>query len=159
VSDPGQSWLHYRVAGVCLKDGHVLLHRSEEDDFWTLPGGHAQPFESSDAVLRREMREELGLDIRVGRLLWVAETFFRYHGERQQELGFYYLMELPPDSPFYQSEGPFPGDEEGLALELRWFPRQAELLARLPLFPLFLQDALMALPDTPQHVIACEPSF
>lgn len=137
----------------------MLLHRAEEDDFWSLPGGHARPFESSDRVLRREMREELGTSVRVGRLLWVAEIFFRYRGERQHELGFYYLMDLPHGSPFYQGEGPFSGSEAGLALELRWFPRSSDLLARLPVLPIFLQTALTAFPDTTQHLVSYEPSF
>jgi 8-oxo-dGTP pyrophosphatase MutT (NUDIX family) len=157
--DLGQPHFGHRVAGVCLKDGRVLLHRSEMDDFWSLPGGHIQLFESSGEALRREMREELGIEIRVGRLLWVVESFFRYQGERQHELGLYCLMHLPPDSPFHQHEGPFSGDEEGLHLELRWFPCDADLLARLPVLPIFLQQALTSIPDAPQHIIAREPSF
>jgi ADP-ribose pyrophosphatase YjhB (NUDIX family) len=36
-----------------------LLHRSEIDDFWSLPGGRTRLFESARDALRREMRAEL----------------------------------------------------------------------------------------------------
>jgi 8-oxo-dGTP pyrophosphatase MutT (NUDIX family) len=159
MPDLDRPHFHYRVAGVCVNSGRVLLHRSELDDFWSLPGGHAHLFEPSNMALSREMREELGVDVRVGRLLWVAETFFRYRGQRQHEIGLYYLMHLPPDSSLYRQEGPFFGDEEGLRLELRWFPCRVDLLSRLPVLPTFLQQALTSLPDTPQHIVAHEPSF
>ena len=60
-----QSHLHYRVAGVATHGGRVLLHRSENDDFWSLPGGRPQYSESAAAALRREMREELGAEVTV----------------------------------------------------------------------------------------------
>lgn len=28
----------YRVAGLCAHDGHVLLTKTEQDDYWILPG-------------------------------------------------------------------------------------------------------------------------
>jgi hypothetical protein len=31
--------LNYRVVGVCIRDGHVLLHWEEKDEFWVMPGG------------------------------------------------------------------------------------------------------------------------
>ncbi len=48
----------------------VLLVREEHDDgsaFWTLPGGGLRPSESPVAGLRRELREELGCAVVVGR--------------------------------------------------------------------------------------------
>lgn len=34
-----------RVVGVALHERHVLIHRSETDDFGTLPGGRAELME------------------------------------------------------------------------------------------------------------------
>ena len=50
--------------------GAVLLVREEHDDgsaFWTLPGGGLRPSEPPAAGLRRELREELGCAVVVGR--------------------------------------------------------------------------------------------
>ena len=38
--------------------------------------------ESAGAALRREMREELGVHVTVGRLLWLVENFFTFEGAR-----------------------------------------------------------------------------
>ena len=40
---------------------------------WTLPGGGIELLEPSDKALKREMQEELQVDIRIERLLWVIE--------------------------------------------------------------------------------------
>ncbi len=85
MNDLQQLRFHYRVAGVATHDGRVLLHRSENDDFWSLPGGRTQHSESAAAALRREMREELGAEVTVVRLLWVVENFFRERGEAQRK--------------------------------------------------------------------------
>ncbi|HEX8919017.1 MAG TPA: NUDIX domain-containing protein, partial [Chloroflexota bacterium] len=50
---------NYRVAGLCIQDGWVLLHRMNEDPFWTVPGGRCEMLEPSAEALKREMREEL----------------------------------------------------------------------------------------------------
>lgn len=49
--------------------GRVLLVEPTYKDFWDLPGGMAEANEPPRAAVERELREELGLDIRVGRLL------------------------------------------------------------------------------------------
>jgi ADP-ribose pyrophosphatase YjhB (NUDIX family) len=153
------SHIHYRVAGVAIHEGRVLLHRAEIDDFWSLPGGRTRLFEAAQAALRREMREELGAQVKVGRLLWMVENFFRDRGERHHELGLYFLMSLDPSSPLYGHEGPFAGDEEGLALEFRWYPQDDSVLAQLPIYPAFLQQGLANLPDAPRHVVNYDPDF
>jgi ADP-ribose pyrophosphatase YjhB (NUDIX family) len=136
--DLQESRFHYRVAGVATHKGRVLLHRSEIDDFWSLPGGRARLLEPAAGVLRREMRKELGAEVQVVRLLWVVENFFWERGKPHHELGLYFLMSLEPGSRLYSHDGPFPGDEEGLALEFQWYPQEEKVLAQLPVYPAFL---------------------
>src|SRR5271157_2933622 len=90
-----------RVAGVALHQGRVLLHRSERDDFWTLPGGRGELLEPSPDTLRREMLEEMDLAVTVDRLAWVVEHFFDHRELAWHELGLYFLMSFPPDSPVW----------------------------------------------------------
>lgn len=57
------------VAGVLTRtDGCVLLAQRRADShlggMWEFPGGKCEPGELALAALRRELREELGIDIR-----------------------------------------------------------------------------------------------
>lgn len=142
---------NYRVAAVALHQKHVLLHRLEGDDFWALPGGRCEALERSSAALARELREELGETVRIDRLLWVVENFFTHAVRSHHELGFYYLVAFPPDSPHLDARQPFRGEEHGVPLLFQWFPLAA--VPQLPIYPMFLRTALQAIPDTIQHVV------
>lgn len=58
------------VAGAIMRDGRLLAaRRTRPDDLagrWELPGGKAEPAETEADALRRELREELGVDVEVG---------------------------------------------------------------------------------------------
>lgn len=63
----------YASGAVILRDerDRVLIEKPSYRDHWLLPGGHVDPDEDVRMTARREVREELGLDIEVGRLLTV----------------------------------------------------------------------------------------
>jgi ADP-ribose pyrophosphatase YjhB (NUDIX family) len=144
-----------RVAAVIADGARVLLHRSEVDAFWSLPGGGVHVGERAACALRREMREELGAEIEVLRLLWLVEGFWDQNGTRQHEVGLYFLARLPAGSPVYERTV-VDGVEGSLRLTFRWFPRERAVLAALPVLPRFLQRGLADLPAAPQHVVAEE---
>ena len=61
------------VAGLVRDDrGHVLIsQRTAAQSLalkWEFPGGKVEPAESPEAALVRELREELGIDVAVGRI-------------------------------------------------------------------------------------------
>jgi len=60
--------MHTVVAGVLIADGRVLLTlrsgtRRAYPSTWALPGGHVESGELEAEALRRELREELGIDV------------------------------------------------------------------------------------------------
>jgi ADP-ribose pyrophosphatase YjhB (NUDIX family) len=65
-----------RVTGVVLRGDDILVVRQRVDDdrHWSLPGGTWERGESLAEACRREVREETGLEVHVGELLYVAEV-------------------------------------------------------------------------------------
>jgi 8-oxo-dGTP pyrophosphatase MutT (NUDIX family) len=69
--------------GVVLSAQGVLLTLRGDLRGWELPGGSAQPGESDEACVRREIREESGLEVVVeGRVGDWVRTGFRPHRAR-----------------------------------------------------------------------------
>ena len=61
------------ASGVVFHDvaGRVLLVKPTYNDVWHLPGGVVEDGESPAAAAVREVNEELGLDVRAGKLMGV----------------------------------------------------------------------------------------
>lgn len=145
--DIGNVRFIHRVAAVVIKDGQILLHHGPGEPFWTLPGGRVEAGEPAEQALILEMREELGIEVRVGRLIWVVENFFRerereYHG---LELYFAVTVSLEPSSlEFYGFEG-------HRRLTFRWFALQET--PGMDIRPPFLIQGLRRLPLAPTHIV------
>ena len=60
------------VAGLIIGDGRVLITQRRADQSlplqWEFPGGKVEPGEAPVAALVRELREEIGVEVAVGRI-------------------------------------------------------------------------------------------
>lgn len=63
------------MTGVIIEDGRILLLKQDADAgrSWSLPGGKLEDGETMAGALVREMKEETGLDVEPGRLLYVCD--------------------------------------------------------------------------------------
>lgn len=59
------------VSALIFENERVLLAHRRAIDWWNLPGGAVDAGETVDEALRREVREETGLEIEVGPLIGV----------------------------------------------------------------------------------------
>jgi ADP-ribose pyrophosphatase YjhB (NUDIX family) len=147
----GDTRFHLRVAAVCIHDGHVLLQASGDPGQYILPGGHGEVLEPTAESVRREMQEEYGVEVEVGRLLWIVENFFTDDGVRTHQLGVIYEVHLPPGCYLLDTTREYAGDDVGTPFVARWFP--IATLSDTLLVPSFLRAALSQLPHSQQHVV------
>ena len=94
-----EAWVDDRwpvsVKGVLGWDGRVVVLRNRRGE-WELPGGRLDATDASpESALRREMSEELGLDVEVGELVdsWIYDV----EGKRVLILTFACTAERPSD--------------------------------------------------------------
>jgi ADP-ribose pyrophosphatase YjhB (NUDIX family) len=154
----GNQVFNLRAAAVVIHEGYVLAHRADTDPFWTMPGGRVQMGETGAEALLREMHEEVGLDVTVERLLFVAEEYFdSQNRNRHHEIGLYYAVHLPADAVLLDKgrihEGVEDGSLDPIRLEFRWFPLEELATLEQPLYPAFLRTRLTSLGNGVQHVI------
>src|SRR5262245_45843963 len=148
--DQGARRFNYRVAAVAIHDGSVLLHRADQEPYWTLPGGRAEHGETAEQTIKREMREELESDTHVVRLLWLVENFFDRDGFSYHEIALYFLIRFPENSLPLAARA-FERADAGVPFKFEWHPVQAAALQQLPLFPAFLPRGLTELPTSVAH--------
>lgn len=142
-----------RVAGVILFENHVLLQGEPGNTVWTLPGGGVELLEPSEEALRREIHEELGVDIQVDRLLWITEEFYMINDHPHHQYSFYYLISLQNADYVYDITHSIDSVDQNDSLDIifRWF--KIDDLKDITIYPNMLQTALQALPATTEHRI------
>lgn len=79
--------LYYLGVKAVIKnaEGQVLLLKAK--DYWDLPGGRTQLGETEQAALRRELTEETGLEVTVGRHLGMYLSTVRLRSDARETAG------------------------------------------------------------------------
>jgi 8-oxo-dGTP diphosphatase len=121
------------VFAVIERDGRYLLARRSDIPWWNLPGGGLEYDETVEEGVTREVREEIGAEVEIVRLVGV------YSKPRKREVVLTFLCRLRPASPE-------PGTSEEVS-QVAWF-LPAELPADLlPKHRQRLEDALLGRPE------------
>lgn len=86
------------VLGIARKGNKILVSEGHDkvknQVFYRCLGGGIEFLEKSDVALKREFKEELGIDIAVGEFLGIAENIFNFQGNDAHELVLFYNIKL-----------------------------------------------------------------
>jgi len=144
----------YRIAGVLIRDGKVLIQRELSATTYSFPGGHVNFGEVSEETLIREFKEEMGADISTERLLWIQENFLKLGVNDCHQICLYYLIKLCDDTQI-PLNGSFTFqpqlDTEVNQLEFSWI--EMSRLKDFKLYPIFAKEKVLDLSDNIEHFV------
>lgn len=142
---------NYRVAGLIVRDNKLLIMQDKGQPYYYVPGGRIKMHEKSEDAVKREVQEELGVEVIVNRMLWVNENFFEEATlqERFHEVCFFYLLELKTNGTLTDDE--FVVDEDGKVHTYYW--KSLDEIKNINLYPQFLREKIVDLPLHIQHIV------
>jgi len=110
--------LQSRIIALSDSNDKILLVRNPGKEFWYLPGGGLEDDEDIRACAIREMKEETGLNIELGKLIYAQELHDLKTNTIHSE--FMFLAKLKEGEVF--NEGHQDVDPDGIA-EAKWFSK------------------------------------
>lgn len=137
-----------RVCAIFINDGKLLAMHDGNSPYYYLPGGRIKLHEPSEVAVIREVKEELEIDVKIKRALWVDQNFFTEitNGQRYHEICFYYLIDYSNTDLLSRGEE-FEVIEGKKTLVFEWL--DFDRVKKEYLYPLFIKDAI---DDIPQHL-------
>ena len=141
----------YRVAGILEKDGKYLLVRMGYNNFYCLPGGHIELGEDSRSAAKRELEEEIGIEVEVKKLLAIHENFYHKNG-KFHEMCYYYLASPKSNDIEAKDFKRTEMDKDGpVDHEFRWFDKTE--LEKQTIRPEILKEILQKDENCIKHYI------
>jgi 8-oxo-dGTP pyrophosphatase MutT (NUDIX family) len=150
--DPRDRVLMMKLAGRRIVDPASHLRPT----FWVTPGGSLEAGESFEDGLRRELREETGLEIDdVGRHVWISDKELEISGERVLTRAHVYALRVPVFDPVVRTMTPQEADS---FRGFRWWSLDDIAASRESFIPRDLAGLLRPLlagnwPDAPIQIV------
>ena len=116
-----------RVIAVCVfrRGGSILVEEGRDptkrEVFYRPLGGEVEFGEPSREAVSRELREEIGAELRDVRLLGTVENIFTFDGEPGHEIVMVYEADLA-DASLYEREEIAGRESQGEPIKARWMP-------------------------------------
>ena len=146
----------YRVGGILIHNGKILLQRPKNDDY-AIIGGHVRRFETSENTLIREFEEELHAKIAVDKLVAIGEIFFPWGDKTCHQICLYYNVHLvdntiPLDGVFQEFD-----ELDNLRTELNFcWVKLDELKSGTKVYPTELIEHILEPKDGIVHFVSKE---
>lgn len=149
----GEGRFNYRVAGIIIYDNKLLVMKDEHAPYFYLPGGRVAMNELSEDAIIREIKEELNVEVKVNRILWVNENFFHeeYCDENFHEICFYYLLDLIDNELLNKGEE-FIFKEKGENIHTFYW-KDINKISDLNIYPQFIKSKILQVPKVIEHLV------
>ncbi len=136
---------NYRVGAIIISKGKILVVKNKNSTYFYSVGGRVKYNETSSEAVKREVKEELGLDIEIDRPVFFHEKFFNEKDSKEHfhEISIYYLMKTPENIEEMKCNSI---TENNLKEELFWLP--IKNLGDHNVFPEFFSEELLNIPNS-----------
>lgn len=137
---------NYRVCAIIINNEKLLVMKDERSPYYYLPGGRVALHETAENAMLREIREELEIDAKIIRPLWLNQSFFTedVNQEKYHELCIYFLVDVS-DTDLLSKENNFELTENGRHRHVfSWMP--FDELNNNYLYPIFIKKRIFNLP-------------
>ena len=121
--------------GAVLLIRFVVMRPDGEFLFWALPGGEIEAGETEIEAATRELREELGIGVKVEGPVYRDANQFWHQGEMQDNVDFLFRAECGREEPRLIG---FTTDEKEIMKELRWWSEAEIEVSEERIFPVNL---------------------
>ena len=104
---------NFRVSAIILNSDKtkMLLHTIKGYDFYLLPGGRVEWLENCEDAIKRELKEELGLEKISVRPRLLLDNLFDFNNIVYQELSFIFVVKLEDIHKIFEEKEEFSGLE------------------------------------------------
>lgn len=132
---------YVRTCGVIKQEDKFLIMRVNETPYYHIPGGHIEIGEDSKEALIREIKEEIGCDVKEANLFAIQENFWSKNNRKCHGIEFYYIIkpEQTLKAENYEKIEIDKGEEK--LLKFRW--ATSEELKNIELRPSNIKDMLI----------------
>ncbi len=148
----GEHILNYRVSAIFRYGNKILLHHDLNSIHYTLPGGRVKEGETTEETLRREIKEEMGQEVKIIKPISFMENLFTDNKKKYHEILVTYELEFL-DKSMYEKEI-IPTIEKDKELEFIWY--DIEKLNDIIFVPKALKDLIVNDSNEFKHIINVE---
>lgn len=141
--------LNVRATGVFINNGKILVHKCPGDGHYALPGGRVKATEDSITALKREIKEELDLNVNNTSFAGVVENFFDTVDCKYHEYMWMVKGEFEDKSIYKQDK--IMGHEKEKELEFEWM--ELKELKKVDFRPVDVIPYLENMNGNIQHII------
>lgn len=130
----------------------IFLQKQGNNDFYMFPGGRLEIHEDSETAIKRELKEELGIEEDV-KLKYISENFISFSNLHYHEIGFYFITQIDEKKYNYDKDMEYdPKDEENDGKsKFKWI--DIKKIDEYEIMPKYMKEKIVSNNDSIEHIV------